>query len=49
MQDFHADHNDKPLSITVSCSTKLGGDAIAVAGMNNDGTLAMIRKVYDDF
>jgi hypothetical protein len=49
MQDFHADHNDKPLSITVSCSTKLGGAAIAVAGMNNDDTFAMIRKVYDDF
>jgi hypothetical protein len=31
------------------CSTKLGGAAIAVAGMNNDDTLAMMKKVYNDF
>ena len=49
MQDFHADHNNKPLPITVSCSTELGGATIAVAGMNNDDTFAMIGKVHDDF
>jgi hypothetical protein len=49
MRDFHADHKDNPLSITVSCSTKLGGAAIAVAGMNNDDIFAMTQKVYDDF
>ncbi len=49
MQDFRADHNDKSLSITLSCSTKLGGAAIAVAGMNKDDTFAMIRKVCNDF
>lgn len=31
------------------CSTKLGGAAIAVAGMNNDDTLAMMKKVSNDF
>ncbi len=49
MRDFHADHKDNPPSITVSCSTKLGGAAIAVAGMNYDDTFAMMEKVYDDF
>ena len=48
MRDFHADHKDNPLSITVNFSTKLGGAAIAVAGMNNDDTFAMMQKVYDD-
>ncbi len=49
MKDFHADHNDMPMAITVSCSTRLGGAAIAVAGMNNDDTYEMIKKVYKDF
>ena len=49
MQGFHADHNDNPSSIKVSCSTKQGGAAFAVTSMNNDDTFAMIGKVHDDF
>ena len=49
MQDFHADHNNKPLPITVSCSTELGGATIAVAGMNNDDTFAMFNRIYEAF
>jgi hypothetical protein len=38
------------ISSMEGCSTKLGGAAIAVAGMNNnDDTLAMMKKVYNDF
>jgi hypothetical protein len=48
-QYFYADHGEKPLALAVSCSTKLGGAAIAVSGMNNDDAFAMFERVYDDF
>lgn len=48
-QFFFADHRDKPLALTVSCSTKLGGASIAVAGMNNDDAFEIFQRVYDDF
>ena len=49
MKDFHAGHNNDPISLSVSCSTKLGGAAIAVAGMNNDDTFAMFNRIYEAF
>ena len=49
LRDFYADHKNLPVSFTVSCSTRLGGAAYAVAGMNNDITFKIFQKIFDDF
>lgn len=47
--DFYAAHADMPMTLNVSCSSKIGTIVIAVAGMNNQETFAAFQKIYADF